>query len=398
MYTRVHNLTNVIGRIKYVTDKEDIEEVIGISSSVDMEFWKLLAKENQAQFQRSLNSKRVGLKASEGREIVVGIADYIDASCGDIAAAQLRNDIKRLYGVECYVAIHRKITAEGKINVHAHIILAERTKLAEPLHFEEIKAKRNYYYDENGRQCKKAEAVKITKKGTVIQEEHTRHFSDKVNFYNLKKFEPFFDRLEKDFDLGKFDIQKHFPQRHIGKNNPKEKVIKEHNQLVCDLNSYFDKLDAEGLENGKTAKKRFCERYGITARFGVNKTDFVRARFEEFKASELKLSEAEKVAAASELQKLLAQEKEVTADLNMATSALQDLTSPDFVRQRVALANKNTVEDKYCVSLTSAFLAELQELLNEIRRRIGELMEKLGLKEMPVTSEKMDINKEARER
>src|SRR5699024_11957286 len=53
---------------------------------------------------------------------------------------------------------------------------------------EERKATRTYYYDSKGNKCKKEDAVKVVKKGTVLQKRTIRYFSDKNDYFKSQKF------------------------------------------------------------------------------------------------------------------------------------------------------------------------------------------------------------------
>lgn len=379
MYARVHNITNVGGRKKYVKEKDNREEVVGFYQTASDDFWKMLARENQEQFKRSINSKNKKFKASEAREIVFGLPPYAD---DDTTARILATKVKLKFGVECIVAIHKKWTrnetGEKILNVHAHIIFSERTLLQEPIHVEEKRAARNYYYDEKGRQCKKTEAVKVTKKGTITQEAHTRYFSNKMNFFNFKTLEPLINDFSKQFSMEKFDIEKHFPQRKIGKNNPKEKVLLEYNKLVKEMNLFFDEHASEGSE--QPLKKVFCEKFNVTQRFGVNRIEEIRSFFENFKRSlersEERLSESEIESLYSDLKVLQTEEKEIETDIQM-TGFVLDANGNDFVETLQARAYQNTIEDKYNVFLDNALLEYLKEKLQEIKESIKNILSTL---------------------
>lgn len=374
MYARVHNITNVGGRENYVKNKKDREEVVGFYNSASDDFWKLLAKENQEQFLRSTNVKRPGAKASEAREIIFGLPSYVS---GEAAAKYLADTVKREIGMECIVAIHKKHTRNDKgekvLNVHAHIIFAERELLPAPIHYEEKRAERNYYYNAAGKQCKKSEAVKVTKKGTITQEEHTRYFSNKKNFYNRKALEPLIDSFVKQFDFEKFDVERHFSQRHIGKNNPKEKFIKEYNELVKEMNSYFDKLDSERSDEAP-AKEIFCEKFSVPQRFGINHIEEVKAFFEQFK-DEIEYSEPAEVLL-SELQVLRSEVAELEEDLHKTMFVLQT-PADDFVNRKVANIYRHELQTKYNFFIDNHFLNYLKEKYFEVKNNITNIIEKL---------------------
>lgn len=374
MFARVQNITNVVGRENYLKNKENREEVAGFYNTASPEFWKLLAKENQEQFLRSTNSRRANTKVSEAREIVLGLPSYVS---DETSARILAGQVKNIFGVECMVAIHKKYSrndeGEKVLNVHAHILFAERKLLDEPIVVEEKRASRTYYYDAQGKKCKKSEAVKVTPKGSITQEACTRYFSDKINFFNFKTLEPLINTFVSQFQFEKFDVSKHFPQRHIGAGNPKEKCIREYNALVKEMNSFFDAQDAAG--SAQSAKEIFCEKFSVSQRFGVNKTEEIRNKFEQFKAA---LGRSEEVDLRFDIQSYLAEQAELEEDIKKAEIVLQ--TDPsDFVGTLVAKAHRNELEEKYHCRVDKNFLQRLKDKLAEVVSNLTAAIKKLQL-------------------
>lgn len=373
MYARVHNITNVGGRENYIKNKKNKEEVVGFYNTASADFWKLLAKENQEQFMRSTNFFCEGRKASEAREIILGLPPYV---CDQYSAEALAHQVKTLLGVECMVAIHKKYVRNEKgervLNNHAHILFGERTLLPEPIHYEEKRAERNYYYNEKGKQCKKSEAVKVTKKGTITQEEHTRYFSNKINFYKHGALEPLLESFANSFNFERFDVEKHFPQKHIGKGNEKEKFIKEYNELVKEMNLYFDNYDSEHPD-GTSAKQIFCEKHSVPQRFMVPRTEEIREKFETFKAEIERLEPVETLLLA--LQNLDSEEAELKEDIEKTEFVIK---TPDFVVSSVAEKYRDELESKYGFNINHQFLAYLKEKLKEVKTAIAGVLAKLN--------------------
>lgn len=373
MFARSVNIRNVKGRIKYCRDKEKREEVVGFYNTTSDQFWALLAKENQLRFQESTNVHRRGAKASEAREFIVGLPPY---AADQMSAAMLAHQAKALLGVECVVAIHKKYSkknGERKLNVHAHIIVAERTLLPEPVVIEEKRAERTYYYNAKGKKCKKADAVKVTHKGDIIQKGAVHYFSNKEDFYSvhkeepLEKIKPFINTLAASFKWEKFDGKRHFAYRHVGNNNPKAAHIEAYNRLVGDMNAFFDRFDVEGYE---PMKKQFCRATGVSERFGVNRVEEVQAAFEQFKAT-LEQSWRQELAA------LMRQRDAWAKDLELTESALDPAAELDFVKGLVAKANKNAIEEKYGVKVDASFFGRLKAQFQRILEAIDVLKEKL---------------------
>ena len=253
-YLDSRKLTNVKGRIKYITNKDKQENIVDYFNTADNEFWKMLAKENQERHRQV----KAGGKCCEARELIIGIPQN-----ATITAEQICNTFKNKYGVECSCAIHQN-NKEGIINKHCHLIFSERVKLDVPEIVAEKRAARTYYYDEKGNKCKKAEAVKIVEKGTILQKGSTRYFSDKNEHFKTQKFiyeckELFLKNLlQIDWSLRAEKQNKELSEKHIGKNNPKAEYIKQNNKLksmlknVCNASDFiFEQEKGHALEDFK---------------------------------------------------------------------------------------------------------------------------------------------------
>ena len=253
-YLDSRKLTNVKGRIKYITNKDKQENIVDYFNTADNEFWKILAKENQQRHREV----KAGGKCCEARELIIGIPQKTT-----ITAEQICDTFKNKYGVECSCAIHQN-NKEGIINKHCHLIFSERIKLDTPEIVAEKKAARTYYYDEKGKKCKKTEAVKTVKKGTILQKGSTRYFSDKNEHFKTQKFvyeckELFLKNLlQIDWSLRAEKQNKELSEKHIGKNNPKAEYIKQNNKLksmlknVCNASNFiFEQEKGYALEDFK---------------------------------------------------------------------------------------------------------------------------------------------------
>lgn len=268
-YLDSRKLTNVKGRINYITDEKRQENIIDYYNTTDDVFWKMLAKENQERHKEV----KAGGKCCEARELIIGIPQN-----STITAEEICKDFKRKYNVECVCAIHQN-NKKGVINRHCHLIFSEREKLKEPQITEEKRALRTYYYDDKGNKCKKAEAVKIVKKGTLLRKATTRYFSEKNDYFKSQKFiyecKQFFlrEKLGIDWSFEMDQQNKELAEKHIGKNNPKEEYIRQNNNLkgtvkdVCKAGDYMFEV-----EKGDTLRK-FKEDYNITS--------FVASKYEE---------------------------------------------------------------------------------------------------------------------
>ena len=258
-YLSSRKLTNVKGRINYITNEKKQENIVDYYNTTDNEFWKMLAKESQIRHKET----KAGGKCCEARELIIGIPQN-----SKITAQEICDTFKALFNVECTCAIHQNIK-KGIVNRHCHLIFSEREKLSVPTIIEEQRAKRTYYYDSKGKKCKKSEAVKVVKKGTLLQKGTTRYFSDKNNFFKSQKF--VFDCKEKflketlkiDWSLQADKQNKDLSEKHIGKNNPKAEYIKRNNTLKSILKNICNAGDYIVNENKGTTLKEFKKGYGI---------------------------------------------------------------------------------------------------------------------------------------
>lgn len=258
-YLDSRKLTNVKGRIKYITNKDKQENIVDYFNTADNEFWKMLAKENQERHRQV----KAGGKCCEARELIIGIPQN-----ATITAEQICNNFKNKYGVECSCAIHQN-NKEGIINKHCHLIFSERVKLDVPEIVAEKRAARAYYYDEKGNKCKKIEAVKTVKKGTILQKGSTRYFSDKNEHFKTQKFiyeckELFLKNLlQIDWSLRAEKQNKELSEKHIGKNNPKAEYIKQNNKLKSMLKNVCNASDFIFEQEKGYALEDFKKGYGV---------------------------------------------------------------------------------------------------------------------------------------
>lgn len=258
-YLSSRKLGNVKGRIKYMTDKKKQENIVDYYNTTNNDFWRMLAKESRERHKET----KAGGKCCEARELIIGIPPISNISAKDIC-----NTFKNRYGVECACAIH--YNKRDKIeNKHCHLIFSEREKLKEPKIEEEKRAIRTYYYDEKGKKCRKAEAVKTIKKGTLLQKSTTRYFSDKNEHFKSQKFiyeckEMILKELLKiDWSLRAEKQNKELSEKHIGKNNPRKEYIRQNNKLKQELKNICNASDFIINKEKGTSLKDFKKGYDI---------------------------------------------------------------------------------------------------------------------------------------
>ena len=258
-YLSSRKLGNVKGRIKYMTDEKKQENIVDYYNTINNDFWSMLAKESRERHKET----KAGGKCCEARELIIGIPPISNISAKDIC-----NTFKNRYGVECACAIH--YNKRDKIeNKHCHLIFSEREKLKEPKIEEEKRAIRTYYYDEKGKKCRKAEAVKTIKKGTLLQKSTTRYFSDKNEHFKSQKFiyeckEMILKELLKiDWSLRAEKQNKELSEKHIGKNNPRKEYIRQNNKLKQELKNICNASDFIINKEKGTSLKDFKKGYDI---------------------------------------------------------------------------------------------------------------------------------------
>ncbi len=258
-YLSSRKLTNVKGRINYINNGKKQENIIDYHNTTDINFWIMLAKESQQRHKEV----SAGGKCCESRELIIGIPQD-----SRVTAKEICDTFKEKYKVECTCAIHQN-NKKGVVNRHCHLIFSERQKLNEPEVIEERKAARTYYYNEKGQKCKKADAVKIVRKGTILQKGGIRNFTDKNEFFKSQKFvyeckEIFLkDMLKIEWSLESEKRNKELSEKHIGKNNPKESYIKQNNHLKSIVKNVCNASDFVINKEKGTCLKEFKKGYDI---------------------------------------------------------------------------------------------------------------------------------------
>lgn len=261
---RTQKITNGRGSIKYITH-DSKGEILASYSTQSMNDWEILFDFNQQKFneekekgnwtmlQKNKNGKIA--QAVEAKMFVVALpnemAQYPCKYNGQVItndmelAKAIANDWRNTYGTDCYVAIHWN---KDHTNFHAHILVSERTKKESV----EIKrAKRNRYYDANGKECKKADAVRIVHKGDVIGGQNELYSSGKIDLKSKKALDNVKEHYSKLLGTELFrDDGLHLPQTHLPRINERssEKVLeeyerkREYNAAVKEFNDIVETL------------------------------------------------------------------------------------------------------------------------------------------------------------
>jgi len=243
-------LTNLKGRINYISSHARQENLYAVYETTDRKFWKELAKCNQEEF---LKSGTEG-KCIEARELIIALPESFVDYQSDMLLKLFIEHFKQNYGTECIAALHHN---KRKTNYHIHLIFSERNLLTEPI--EKI-ATRNMFYDENGKHVRTKKEIldergqlrkgcKIIPKGEVYErnlftikdtkfksenflEEVKRSYTNLINIYVKDDKE----RLQV-FDKGGV----YLPMKKIGKNNPKAKQMIADNEIRKKWNLTVDR-------------------------------------------------------------------------------------------------------------------------------------------------------------
>lgn len=237
-----------------------------------MQEWEILFDYNQQKFAEEKekggwlpsrkNAKGEEAQCIEARMYVVAfpneMADYPCKYNGQIInndmelAKAIANDWRNTYGTDCYVAIHWN---KSHTNFHAHILVSERIKKES----QEVKrAKRNRYYDANGRECKKADAVRIVRKGDIIRGQNELYSSGKIDLKSKKALDEIKEHYSKILgtELYKEDGL-HLPQTHLPRINERssKEVLeeyerkREYNATVKEFNDIVEALKEHNHED-----------------------------------------------------------------------------------------------------------------------------------------------------
>lgn len=256
-FVQMNKLTNVSGRITYISSKAKQENLYATYTTVsEWSFWRELAKCNQESFRQSGTEG----KCIEARELIIALPESFVYYEPEYLLRRFTDHFKQKYKVECISALHHN---KRKTNYHIHLIFAERQLLDKPI--EKI-ATRNMFYDEKGkhRRTKKEildEAGNIRKKCKVIKkgEVYERNLFTKKN--ELFKADGFLDEVKRLYTdlinvcaikeedkLQVFDRKgMYLATKKIGKNNPKAAEIEADNMGRVRWNQAVDRALISGV-------------------------------------------------------------------------------------------------------------------------------------------------------
>ncbi|MEG0962597.1 MAG: MobA/MobL family protein [Lachnospiraceae bacterium] len=250
-------LTNVKGRINYISSHARQENLYAVYETTDRKFWWELAKCNQTEFVKSGTEG----KCIEAREFIIALPESFVEYSPNKLLELFTNYFKQSYGTECIAALHHN---KRKTNYHIHLIFTERKLLEEPI---EKVASRNMFYDGADKHVRTKKEIldedgqirtgcKIIPKGEVYErnvfttkdsrfksdaflEEVKKSYTELINIYvqNDKEKLKVFDRNSA-----------YLPTKKIGKNNPKAEQMRMNNLQRERWNQTVDRALVCGIQ------------------------------------------------------------------------------------------------------------------------------------------------------
>ena len=261
-------LTNVRGRISYISSHSRQENLYAVYETVERAFWSNLAKCNQEEFKKSGTSG----KCIEARELIIALPESFVDYPPSMVLRLFVEHFKNNYGTECIAALHHN---KRKTNYHIHLIFSERRLLEQPI--EKI-ATRNMFYDERGKHVWTKKEIldengevrkrcKIIPKGEVYErkifttkderfkderflDEVKKSYTELINLYVL-------DEKQKLQVFNKNSV--YLPTKKIGKNNPQEEQIKRNNEVRQQWNQTVDRALVSGVSEEKIMEVKQTE-------------------------------------------------------------------------------------------------------------------------------------------
>ena len=138
-FIQMSKLSNVKGRISYITSHARQENLYATYCTADNSFWSNLARECQQEFKRS----GADGKCIEARELIIALTEVYTTYEPQQVLEDFTEEFHRRYNVECVLALHHN---KRKTNYHIHLIFSERRLLVEP----DIKiATRSVFYSDH---------------------------------------------------------------------------------------------------------------------------------------------------------------------------------------------------------------------------------------------------------
>lgn len=267
-FIQMSKLSNVKGRISYVTSPARQENLYATYNTTDAAFWTSLARENQQEFKRSGTEG----KCIEAREFIIALPEKFTRYDPQRVLTKFTEEFQKRYNVECVSGLHHN---KAKTNYHIHLIFSERRLLPEPV----VKvATRNMFYDEAGKHVRTKKEITgedgqirpgctVIKKGEVYE---SHMFSIKDARFKQEGFvaevKEFYTSLinryisDPEQQLKVFDPQSvYLPTKKIGKNNPKAEEIRADNAARQEWNRTADMALLTGIPEAEILEVKQTE-------------------------------------------------------------------------------------------------------------------------------------------
>ncbi len=250
-FIQMSKLSDVRGRINYITSPVRQENLYATYRTCDSRLWSDLARKNQEDFHRSGTAG----KCIEARELIIALPEEFVHMQPQEVLRDFTEYFKNMYGVECLAALHHNKT---KTNYHIHLIFAERFLLKEPV---VKRASRNMFYNEQGKHVRTKKEIldetgelrtgcRVIHKGEVYERlmfgKKSAKFKSKGFLDEIKSSYTEMINNQLTSEYSKLSVYKKnsvfLPMKKIGKNNPKEKEIQENNRAVLRWNEQAARL------------------------------------------------------------------------------------------------------------------------------------------------------------
>lgn len=253
-------LSDVNGRIDYISNPERQEHLYAFCSSVEPIIWEILARQNQMEFKKSgANGKCI-----EARELVIALPESLQNYDPEQLLREFMIAFQKEYPVPCAAAVHHN---KSMTNYHIHLIFSEREIL------EEVKVKtatRAMFYNEEKKHVRTKKEILdengnvrpgcvIIPKGEPYSitgfDVKNKDFKSKAFIRNVKVL---FTELINDYVKDEHEKLQVFQEggpylatKKIGRNNPLENEIRADNQLRQEWNSVVDEAITIGIPEEK---------------------------------------------------------------------------------------------------------------------------------------------------
>ena len=250
-FVRTVKLSDVNGRIDYISSPKRQEHCYAFYNTATAEFWQRLSEQAQFDFWRSHQKKG---KCIEARELIIALPESLQQQNPKLLLQVFTEIFRKKYGVQCAATLHHN---KAMTNYHIHLIFADR----DPLEKTMVKrASRNMFFDEDGRHVRTKKEIldehgevrsgcRILLKGGVYD---IKWFSGRKDIFKSRSFLPEAKQMYTDLInqlVSPEERQQVFdpsgpylPTKKIGKNNPLADVITQDNELRQEWNRTVDQV------------------------------------------------------------------------------------------------------------------------------------------------------------